>query len=136
MTMAILFRDMMPEEVHFPARPAPINFAYRERVDLRDMRNPYDPKERHEHFERLKHHAADKLAQHIAAHCKWFDMPDPIAGGDLVLQLELTISDRGAYENWLPHERGAGKREGYATAMKQAAESLPYGLADAATEFY
>lgn len=134
--MAVLSRDMMPEEVRHPERPEPINFAYRERVDFGDMRDPTDPRERHEHFERLKRNAANKLANHIAMHCKWFDMRDPLAGGDVVLQLELTIADRGAYENWLPNERGAGKREGYAAAMKQAAASLPYGLADAATEFY
>lgn len=126
---------LMPYEVRNPDRPQPMNFAFRETVDHRQLSFCRDMDDRRRLFDDLKRRAAHALAQHIAKHCKWFDASPPTYG-ELAIQLELTISDRGSYENWLPVERQAGRREGREQALKQCAESLPYGLAEAAMEFY
>lgn len=133
--MSARWVDLMPMEITLPQRPQPLNFAFREKVDERQFAYARSDIERQRLFDELKRYAAHKLADHIAAHCKWFDVSMPMFGAPH-LQIELTINDRGAYVNYLPVERDSGRREGRAAALKACAESLPYGLADAAAEFY
>lgn len=126
---------LRPKEIRNPTPPAPMNFAVRQVADERDLRMARSLEDRQSLFDRMKRHAAHKLADHIFEHCKFFEVPD-LMSRNLLLQLELTISDRGAYENYLPVARQQGRAEGRAQAIKQMVESLPYGLADATTEFY
>jgi len=127
--------DVLPMEIRHPERPAPMNFAFRRAIDRHELRFCRSVEEREALFTRLKRYAAGALAEHIAAHCKWMDRSFPM-DGSLLLHLELTIQDRGAYENWLPRAREEGRRDGWKDAMTAATRSLPYGLADAASDFY
>jgi hypothetical protein len=127
--------QLRPLEIQFPEQPAPLNFAFRDRIDQRRLAWCRSPEEREVMFRDMKHRASHALAKYIAEHCKWFERPS-FLGPEMELQIELTISDRGAYENLVPGARLAGKREGHTLAMKQCAESLPYGLADAAVDGY
>lgn len=87
-------------------------------------------------FEVMKRRASAKLAAFIFTNCKFFDRSMPGLDRDLELCIELSIEDRGAYVNYLPIERQHGRNEGWHKAMKACAESLPYGLQEAAGEFY
>lgn len=133
--MSIFKDQLMPMEIRHPERPAPMNFAFRRAVDWRELSFCRTQEEREMLFTRLKRYAAGALAEHIAQHCKWMERTMP-TDGSMLLQLELTIQDRGAYENWLPRAREEGRKDGWNAAMNAATKSLPYGLADAATEFY
>lgn len=133
--MSIQNYHLRPIEILRPERPEPLNFAVREIADAFELRMARTPEERGRVFERLKSQAAGKLAKFIFGNCKFFEVPD-LMSNDLKLQIELTINDRGAYENYLPVAEQQGEAKGRAMAVKQMVESLPYGLADAAAEFY
>jgi hypothetical protein len=128
------FDKLLPFEIQRPETPRPISFAFRHRAD------PYElgllQEDRQRYFERIKRKAAGALADHIAEHCKWFDVSIPQHDPYLTLQLELTIEDRGAYVNYAREARTAGFSDGWARAQAACAASLPYGVADAAQEFY
>lgn len=127
--------EMMPPEIRRPEAPRPATFVYRRSVDRTMLQFCRTREERDRLFEDLKRGTARELAQHIAAHCKWMDR-EPIGFGDLCLELELTIHDRGAYQNYVPEARLQGEKSGWTRAMDAAARSLPYGLVDAAGDFY
>lgn len=133
--MSAFISDLMPHEIRYPERPEPINFAFRRQADWHELSFCRSREEREQLYARMKRHAAHALAEHIAAHCKWMDRTAP-HDKDLVLQIELTIQDRGAYENYIPKARQEGRSEGWSAALKAATQSLPYGLADAASDFY
>lgn len=127
-----------PVEIRRPARPEPTLFAFDEGVDQHELAIA----RRHEGqegvdrlFERLKRKAAQRFAEHIANHCQWFEVKDAMSR-ELRLRLEVTLSDRGSYENWLPVAEHRGRHLGWKQAMQACTESLPYGMADAAREFY
>lgn len=109
--------------------------AVRKTADRHELRWATDLRARQRIFDDLKRAAAHELADFIFAKCKFFEVPD-LMGDDLKLQIELTINDRGAYENWLPVVEQRGKAAGERQAVKRMVDSLPYGLADAAREFY
>jgi hypothetical protein len=127
--------EFLPHEITRPEPPKPFNFAFRSVVPQEELRFARSIDERRYLFEQLKRRAAHELALSIAEHCKWFDASMPM-NGDLALQLEVTINDKGAYKNWIPRAEQEGRAEGWARAMSAAARSLPYGIADAASEFY
>lgn len=133
--MSTSTRDLMPLEIRRPDRPESMNFAFRKSVDPESLYFARSADDRQRLFDRLKWDAARALADHIAKHCKWFDRSTPM-NRDMAIQIELTINDRGAYENFFPVAKQEGRKEGWASAMRAAAESLPYGIADAATEYY
>lgn len=126
---------MRPLEIRNPQAPAPFTVAVREIADAFELRMARTPQERGQVFERLKRNACQKLAVHLFQNCKFFEVPN-LMSDDLQLQIELTVSDRGAYENWLPVAEQRARREGERKAVARMVESLPYGLADAAREFY
>jgi hypothetical protein len=126
---------LLPVEIQNPEPPRPINFAFQRAVDPFELSLCRDHNDRRRLFDSLKRKASAALADHIAEHCKWFDIPAPERRG-MVLQLELTISDRGAYVNYSRVARDEGFRDGWSRAQATCAASLPYGIADAAQEFY
>ena len=73
--------------------------------------------------ERIKSDLSHDLANNIIDKCQLIEFPEVFKEG-AVVRLELSINDRGRYENWLPIARDEGKKEG----IKQAIENLPYGL--------
>jgi hypothetical protein len=127
--------SLMPLEIRRPEQPEPMNFAFDRCVSRDDLRFCRTVEERNRLFEGLKRYAAGCLADHIAKHCKWFERSYPMDDG-LRLRLELTISDRGAYENWVPVAEARGSARGKEQAIREMVASLPYGLADAAREYY
>jgi hypothetical protein len=130
------FIELLPEEMFSLRRPAPepITFRFDAEPDARDLAMCRGIREREELWARWKRRAAVELAEVIAKHCRWFDASSPINGPSV--RLEVTLHDRGQYERWLPVERAQGRNEGDARAVKRLTDSLPHGLADAATEFY
>ena len=133
--MSALAKDLAPFEIRHPERPEPLDFAFDRCIPWEELRFCRTQEERERLFKDLKRMAAHQLAQHIAKHCKWFDRGMQL-DGSMRLTLELTINDKGAYRNWIPQAEQEGRKEGWASAMREAARSLPYGLADAASEFY
>lgn len=126
---------MRPVEIRRPQAPQSLNFAVREIAEEFELRMARTPQEREQVFERLKQRAAYKMADYLFKNCKFFEVPD-LMSRDLKLQIEITIEDRGAYENWIPVAEQRGKALGRKQAIKEMVESLPYGMADAAREFY
>lgn len=126
---------MRPLEIRHPLPPESLVFACREIADAFELRMARTPEERGRVFERLKKQASRKLAAFVMENCKFFEVPD-LMSDDMRLHIEVTINDRGAYENWLPVAEQRARREGERKAVTRMVESLPYGLADAAREFY
>ena len=92
------------------------------------------PKETTDYLRRM---AASELADAILEHCAffhkdWFDVTDP----DPRVRIELTVNDRGTYENMIPNERREAADQERVRTTKRLTESLPYGLAEAAQDFY
>lgn len=84
-------------------------------------------------LDQAKRWAAHELANHIADHCKWFDPGSAwFDNRSKTFRIELTINDRGSYEHMIPRAKEEGRRLG----REQTKKSLPYGLADACSEFY
>lgn len=133
--MSIQKYHLRPLEIRSPQKPKPLSFAVRKVAEDFELRMARTPLDRQRIFDRLKNQAAHELARLIFENCKFFDVSD-VMSNDMKLQLELTINDRGTYENWLPITEQQGKAEGRKQAVIEMVESLPYGLADAAAEFY
>lgn len=130
------FIELMPEEMFTWRRdaPKPVTFRFDAAPAPWELRMCRDVREREEVWARYKWRAAEQLAELIAKECQWFDAKSGIEGPRI--RLEVTLYDTGQYENWLPHERRAGRREGRDETVKELTASLPHGLAGAATEFY
>jgi hypothetical protein len=126
------FIELLPEEMFTLRRdaPLPVTFRFDASPDPHELAMCRGIGEREQLYKRLKRQASFELAEKIAKECKWFDAGCGIEGPRI--RLEVTLHDSGSYEDW----RRTGAREGRKAAIKEMMESLPYGMADAAKEFY
>jgi len=125
--MERLARDRVAELMYEPPkRPIAETFTYQHILDWMELERLRDDKG----FVRyLKRHMAHSLADMIIEKCQLFQMPEmyELARGTPI-RMELTINDRGAYENIIPHERDVAKREGVKIGAERVEKSLPYGF--------
>jgi hypothetical protein len=112
-------RDQILMEI--PRRAEPMTFAVDRALDLHEVQfMRMDPLE----FRRqLKRSMAAELAHYIAEKTQFLDVSDEVMRMGRV-RVQITFNDRGTYENWLPVERGEGRREGREATLA----SLPYGM--------
>lgn len=123
-----------PLEVRRPTPPEAMTFCFIGEVDPIALRYARTNAERQVLFDRLKRQAARELADFIFEKCKLFESRRMDRDGSM--EMELTISDRGAYVHYVREADALGHERGRKQAIKQMVESLPYGMADAAQEFY
>ena len=121
--MAVLMKDIKFE---VPKRPVSEVFTYQHVLDYHDIEMVRrDPK----FIERIKKMMARELADHICEKCQVFEIPsmaDLYHG--LPIRMELTINDRGAYENWIPNERREAHTNGVKVGADRVRKSIPYGF--------
>lgn len=127
--------DDMPLFYTPSKRPEPINLAVREVIPWRELEHVRCSMGTQEFAKYIKRRMCQKIAAELVERCAPFMVEDVTRDGQ-EYQIEIYLSDRGAYEHWLPQERRQGQQEGYKHAEKVLTDSLPYGLADAATEAY
>lgn len=129
--MARLIKDVMEEVFcESPKPPVTETFTYQHLVDdleIRELRrNPG-------YVESVKRQMANALVDFIIKKCQLFQMPKmhDLERG-IPIRMELTINDRGAYENIIPRERADAKREGIKVGIEVGIErvkrSMPYGF--------
>ena len=129
--MARLIKDVMEEVFcESPKPPVTETFTYQHLVDdleIREIRrNPG-------YVESIKPQMTHALVDFIIKKCQLFQMPKmhDLERG-IPIRMELTINDRGAYENIIPRERADAKREGIKVGIEVGIErvkmSLPYGF--------
>ena len=129
--MARLIKDVMYEVFReSPKPPVTETFTYQHLVDdleIRELRrNPG-------YVESIKRQMTHALVDFIIKKCQLFQMPKmhDLERG-IPIRMELTINDRGAYENIIPRERADAKREGIKVGIEVGIErvkrSMPYGF--------
>lgn len=106
-----------------PARPAPINIV----AVWAPHRDEFEYALRHRPSEDLAREIRTRLSRQVADilmdKCAPF-VEMRTESGTPSYRMEVCLSDRGAYENWLPTERRQGRQEG----AKAVVDSLPYGM--------
>lgn len=125
--MARVMKTMMGDVVYQePKRPKTEVFVYQHVLDPFEVERL---RHRPEFVESLKRMMAHKLADRILETCQVFEIPEFRAlERGVPIRMELTINDRGTYENWIPRERDAAKREGFRVAVEEVRKSTPYGF--------
>lgn len=129
--MARLIKDVMEEVFcESPKPPVTETFTYQHLVDdleIRELRrNPG-------YVESIKRQMAHALVDFIINKCQLFQMPKmhDLERG-IPIRMELTINDRGTYENALPRAREKAFQEGLKMGIEMGIEevigSLSYGL--------
>ena len=129
--MARLIKDVMEEVFcESPKPPVTETFTYQHLVDdLEMMEIRRDPG----YVESIKRQMTHALAAFIINKCQLFQMTKmhDLERG-IPIRMELTINDRGAYENIIPRERADAKREGIKVGIEVGIErvkrSMPYGF--------
>lgn len=77
----------------------------------------------------IKGRASRELADHIIEKCHLFEIPSFVElRGGVPVRMELTINDRGAYENLIPRERADARKEGIDIGASRVTKSIPYGF--------
>lgn len=126
--MAILNQDIrrrMSEVMTPPKKPKAEQLNIRRVIDPMEVqfaRTAFD-----EFCRMTKRRMAAEMAHYIAEKCGVIHLPDSFSSferGGFVIEMELTINDASAYDQWLPNERRAGVREG----REQLKRELPYGM--------
>lgn len=115
--------------VEHPKRPEPIELAVQEVihwVDL-DARGRWGVLGNAEKLKYIKRSMVQKLATELIERLEPFIVQDMCQKGE-VYRVQVTLSDRGAYENWLPAERESGRRQGYKQGDEALRNRLPYGI--------
>ena len=125
--MARLIDTMMGDVFYEePKRPKTEVFSYEHRLD------PYEleaTRHRNDFKVWLKRRMANELAEHIIDKCQLFRMPDmrDLERG-IPIRMELTINDRGTFENARYAIEDAAKRQGVKTGIESVKKSMPYGF--------
>lgn len=117
-------RTKLSETYEVARPPAPVTMAKAFQIDRDELAFHRRSGTLDGYVKRVKHLIAMKLAEEIVKNTQILSDEDILSGNETVM-VEVTFNDRGTYENWLPCERRAGRREGF----KQATEALPYGMA-------
>lgn len=125
--MARLIKDVMEEVFcESPKPPVTETFTYQHLVDdleIRELRrNPG-------YVESIKRQMTHALVDFIIKKCQLFQMPKmhDLERG-IPIRMELTINDRGTYENALPRAREKAFREGVKSGADEVIKSLPHGF--------
>lgn len=113
----------LAETFERPRRPEPMTIAFDYKVDplKREMHQRAGMLDAF--VRNVKYEACLELAEKILERIQFFSEQDILYGTE-TLRLELTINDRGSYQNWLPKERAFGVRAGAEATIK----ALPYGM--------
>jgi len=128
-------RNLNKNTFEVPRRPEPMCFSVRVKSDGGGRYGYYPLGEELREYEYLKRMASRALAEKIFENCQLFEIQN-LGFEGVVLQMELTVSDRGTYENYTQVAKAEGREAGRIEAVRQMAASLPWGLAEATTEYY
>lgn len=125
--MARLAKDMIAELIYEPPkRPISETFFYQHVLDWMELESLKRDKG---YVRALKRRMAHSLAEMIVEKCQLFQMPEMHELRDgTPIRMQLTVNDRGAYENIIPRERAEAKREGVKIGAERVEKSLPYGF--------
>lgn len=122
--MAFLINEMARSIVHtVPARPATINIVAIEDFGRDEWEYLWRRVPRGELAQEVRRRLARRVADLLMEKCEPF-IQNNLANGVPQFRLEVVLSDRGAYEHWLPQERKQGRNEGIEATKKR----LPHGI--------
>jgi len=107
--------------------PEPITLAYRMCVSPREMEMARFMT-RQDLKKEIVRSMAHALAKEIAEKCAPFELPQEFYPGQTLVQMEITLHDRGAYEHMLPHARQEGKKLGAEMQRRVDEARTPYGF--------
>ena len=115
-----------------PVQPEPHTFRWDHPLDW-EWRRMYerDPKGA---VRLLRGEAAHELTKYIMDRCQFFGADWRPEGP--MARIEITLHDRGTYANLIPDARREEAHQERERTTKRLTESLPYGLAEAARDFY
>lgn len=112
-----------------PSRPEPIEFAVQEVIDWDDLgvRGKWGVLGDKEKLKYIRSRMVHELSAALLDRLEPFIVQHMSAEGE-VYRIQVTLSDRGAYENWLPAERKEGQREGFKSGEQATRARLPHGI--------
>jgi len=117
----------LAETIEVPQRPTPKTL----RIDIPVHREARELARRFGDLTRWakqeKAYMVAKLAEALSKDLQLFSENDLMAARETI-SLELTLNDRGSYQNWLPHERSEGRNEGVKAERQRGERVTPYGM--------
>lgn len=127
--MARSMKDFVAEMLYEPPKRAePKVFVYQrvlDRDELKHLRRGAEV----DYIQYIKREMAHKLADHIFKECQVFQIPgmrELMAG--YPIRMELTINDRGTYENLIPHAERVARSKGIKAGATAVMRTIPYGF--------
>lgn len=122
--MAIPIHEFAESLVYTPpARPAPINVVAVFAPGRDEYEFVWRKRKAADFAAFVRRQLASRVADILMEKCAPF-VETNLENGTPSFRLEVFLSDRGAYENWLPVER----KQGGAEAVKRYKDRLPYGV--------
>lgn len=109
-----------------PTRPKTEVFAYQHVLDDYEMMCMREDKG---FVKYLRQKMAHALADLIVEKCQLFQVPgmrDLYRG--VPIRAELTVNDRGTYENWLPKVEQIARDKGFKSGVSAVKNAIPYGF--------
>ena len=112
-----------------PKRPDPIEYAAEEIIPWHELgrHRKWGVLGNEHKLEYIKRCMVHKIAEALVEKLEPFIVQRDCEEGE-AYRVQVTLSDRGAYENWLPMERKAGRREGFMQGEKAIKARLPHGI--------
>lgn len=127
--MARLMKDFVAEMLYEPPKRAePKVFVYQRVLDRNELRHLKTGSEV-DYIQYIKREMAHKLADHIFKECQVFQIPEvqELMQG-YPIRMELTINDRGTYENLIPQAERVARSAGVKAGKDEVKRTIPYGF--------
>ena len=127
--MARLMKDFVAEMLYEPPKRAePKVFVYQrvlDRNELEYLRRGLEV----DYVKYIKRDMARALADHIFKECQVFQIPgmQELMQG-YPIRMELTINDRGTYENLIPQAERVARSVGIKAGKDEVKRTIPYGF--------
>ncbi len=127
--MGRLMKDVVAQMLYEPPKRAePKLFVYQRVLDKHELRH-LRPGGEIDYIQYIKRDMADKLADHIFRECQMFQIPGvPELVQGYPIRMELTINDRGTYENLIPHAERVARSVGVKAGKDEVKRTIPYGF--------
>jgi len=127
--MARLMKDFVAEMLYEPPKRAePKVLVYERVLDRHELQHLKRGAEV-EYIRYIKQEMAHKLADHILKECQVFQIPgmQELMRG-YPIRMELTINDRGTYENLIPQAERVARSVGVKAGKDEVKRTIPYGF--------
>jgi len=127
--MARLTKDFVAEMLYEPPKRAePKVFTYQKVLDRNELQH-LSRRGEVDFIRYIKQGMARALADHIFKECQVFQIPEmrELMSG-YPIRMELTINDRGTYENLIPQAERVARSNGIKAGATAVMRTIPYGF--------